>query len=266
MPAKRPRSNRFQARRQMKNSCQDFHLVEIADIRDEVLEVEVWGAGWRGRNRQSLLSGHWGENRSDARIRASLGHYHGYAEASTVPPSWHGWLHHTVDIPPTQENYKPRPWQKPHRPNMTGTPGALRRAVQLAARPPAKARRLQGLDARRAGSAREHAIDGKHPLVGAGVGATPRLSNAAIPVLTGHLPARSKIAPTRRNHDIACASYLSIAIWRWPLAAPPTLCLAQSVETQSPTASATSSGPPPRPPADIARPPSPPATAASVLP
>ena len=52
--------------------------------------------------------------------------YNGYTEASTVPPSWHGWLHHTVDTPPTQENYKPRSWQKPHRPNMTGTPGALR--------------------------------------------------------------------------------------------------------------------------------------------
>ena len=52
--------------------------------------------------------------------------YNGYTEASTVPPSWHGWLHHTVDTPPTQESYKPHPWQKPHRPNLTGTPGAYR--------------------------------------------------------------------------------------------------------------------------------------------
>jgi NADH:ubiquinone oxidoreductase subunit len=52
--------------------------------------------------------------------------YNGYAEASSIPPSWHGWIHHTVDTPPTEETYKPRPWQKPHRPNMTGTPGALR--------------------------------------------------------------------------------------------------------------------------------------------
>src|SRR5262249_17007120 len=29
--------------------------------------------------------------------------YNGTAEASIVPPSWHGWLHHTVDTPPTQE-------------------------------------------------------------------------------------------------------------------------------------------------------------------
>jgi NADH:ubiquinone oxidoreductase subunit len=52
--------------------------------------------------------------------------YNGYAEASAVPPSWHGWLHHTVDVPPTQESYKARPWQKPHRANMTGTPAAYR--------------------------------------------------------------------------------------------------------------------------------------------
>ena len=52
--------------------------------------------------------------------------YNGLAEASRVPPSWHGWLHHTVDGPPTEERYTPRPWQKPHRPNLTGTPQAWR--------------------------------------------------------------------------------------------------------------------------------------------
>ena len=35
-------------------------------------------------------------------------------------------MHHTVDVPPTEERYQPRPWQKPHRPNLTGTPGAHR--------------------------------------------------------------------------------------------------------------------------------------------
>lgn len=52
--------------------------------------------------------------------------YNGYSEASKVPPSWHGWLHHTVDVPPTQENYRARAWQKPHRPNLTGTGAAYR--------------------------------------------------------------------------------------------------------------------------------------------
>jgi NADH:ubiquinone oxidoreductase subunit len=52
--------------------------------------------------------------------------YAGEAEPSTVPPAWHGWLHHTVDVPPTDERYQPRAWQKPHRPNLTGTPAAHR--------------------------------------------------------------------------------------------------------------------------------------------
>ena len=52
--------------------------------------------------------------------------YNGIAEASCVPPSWHGWLHHTVDLPPTLDKVTPRPWWKPHRPNLTGTPGAHR--------------------------------------------------------------------------------------------------------------------------------------------
>ena len=52
--------------------------------------------------------------------------FNGTAEASSVPPSWHGWLHHTVDVPPTEEKYQPRAWQKPHRPNLTGTPMAHR--------------------------------------------------------------------------------------------------------------------------------------------
>ena len=47
--------------------------------------------------------------------------YNGIAEASKVPPGWHGWLHHVVGLPPTQDKTTPRPWEKPHRPNLTGT-------------------------------------------------------------------------------------------------------------------------------------------------
>lgn len=50
--------------------------------------------------------------------------YNGYAEASRVPPEWHGWLHNTVTTPPTEEVYEARPWQLPHRQNYTGTPNA----------------------------------------------------------------------------------------------------------------------------------------------
>jgi len=49
------------------------------------------------------------------------------AEASRVPPEWHGWLHHQTDrVPP--ENRKKSPyyqkWQKAHQPNQTGTASA----------------------------------------------------------------------------------------------------------------------------------------------
>ncbi|MCA3555166.1 NADH:ubiquinone oxidoreductase subunit NDUFA12 [Aestuariivirga sp.] len=52
--------------------------------------------------------------------------YNGYSEASTIPPGWHGWMHHRTDVPPTEEDYTPREWQKPFVPNQTGTPNAYR--------------------------------------------------------------------------------------------------------------------------------------------
>ncbi|KFB10042.1 NADH:ubiquinone oxidoreductase subunit NDUFA12 [Nitratireductor basaltis] len=52
--------------------------------------------------------------------------YKDIAEASQVPPGWHGWLHHKVDTAPVDENYLAREWQKPHLPNLTGTPLAYR--------------------------------------------------------------------------------------------------------------------------------------------
>lgn len=52
--------------------------------------------------------------------------YKDLADASKVPPEWHGWLHYTVDTRPNDENYRKRPWQKRHRMNMTGTSQAYR--------------------------------------------------------------------------------------------------------------------------------------------
>jgi len=52
--------------------------------------------------------------------------YNGQSEASMTPPGWNGWLHHTVDTPPTQEDYTARAWEMPHRGNLTGTPAAIR--------------------------------------------------------------------------------------------------------------------------------------------
>ena len=52
--------------------------------------------------------------------------YKGYADASKVPPDWHGWMHHTFAEPPTREPLKRRAWEKPYRPNLTGTVWAWR--------------------------------------------------------------------------------------------------------------------------------------------
>lgn len=57
--------------------------------------------------------------------------YNGLAEASRIPPEWHGWMHKTVDTPPASAAYKPRAWEKPHMPNLTGSEHAYRPAGSL---------------------------------------------------------------------------------------------------------------------------------------
>lgn len=52
--------------------------------------------------------------------------YKSASDPTTVSADWHGWLHYSVDTPPTEEAYRPHPWQKPHTPNMTGTREAHR--------------------------------------------------------------------------------------------------------------------------------------------
>jgi NADH:ubiquinone oxidoreductase subunit len=50
--------------------------------------------------------------------------YSGYAEASQVPPGWHGWMHHRTATPP--KSYDMREWQKPHQENLTGSSKSYR--------------------------------------------------------------------------------------------------------------------------------------------
>ena len=52
--------------------------------------------------------------------------YRGEAEASRVPPEWHGWLHHTSDTVPPEGGGPRREWQKEHLANRTGTADAYR--------------------------------------------------------------------------------------------------------------------------------------------
>lgn len=54
--------------------------------------------------------------------------YRDLAEASLVPPEWHGWLHYTTDEVPDPDGPQPRPWQLGPKMNLTGT--------KLAWRPP----------------------------------------------------------------------------------------------------------------------------------
>jgi len=66
--------------------------------------------------------------------------YTDLAEATRVPPDWHGWLHHTHAAPPDDRKVQPRHWEREHRPNMTGTPAAYRpegSILSSAKRPPA---------------------------------------------------------------------------------------------------------------------------------
>ena len=35
-------------------------------------------------------------------------------------------MHHRTDEVPTEDSYKPRAWELPHQPNLTGTAGAYR--------------------------------------------------------------------------------------------------------------------------------------------
>ncbi len=52
--------------------------------------------------------------------------FNGVAEASRIPPDWHGWMHHTYDKPPTEAPLPKKPWEKPHKANLTGSDGAYR--------------------------------------------------------------------------------------------------------------------------------------------
>ena len=59
--------------------------------------------------------------------------YKGEAEATRVPPDWHGWLHFTYKEPPTVAPLKVKPWEKRYVPNLTGTEHAYRPAGSLTA-------------------------------------------------------------------------------------------------------------------------------------
>ncbi|WP_415183031.1 NADH:ubiquinone oxidoreductase subunit NDUFA12 [Phaeovulum sp.] len=64
--------------------------------------------------------------------------YNGECQASRISPDWHGWIHFTWDEPPTKMPLVRKPWELPHKENLTGTSGAylptgtLRKAAPVA--------------------------------------------------------------------------------------------------------------------------------------
>jgi NADH:ubiquinone oxidoreductase subunit len=59
-----------------------------------------------------------------ARPRRWVVYADGGTDASVIGPEWHAWLHYlTEEVLPDAGR---RPWQKPHQPNLTGTPKGYR--------------------------------------------------------------------------------------------------------------------------------------------
>ncbi|WP_280177380.1 NADH:ubiquinone oxidoreductase subunit NDUFA12 [Candidatus Liberibacter asiaticus] len=47
--------------------------------------------------------------------------YNGYTDPSSIPPMWHGWIHHRRIGVPKAEEENSFDWQKPHCVNATGS-------------------------------------------------------------------------------------------------------------------------------------------------
>ncbi|MFM9858844.1 NADH:ubiquinone oxidoreductase subunit NDUFA12 [Pseudoxanthobacter sp. M-2] len=111
-------------------------------MRDFLIHVFTWWNGWTIGTK--LWTSRFGERvgtdefgnvyyrTRGGKVDPTLGFqrrwviYNGPAEASSIPAGWHGWMHHRVDTPPSEQQYVPRPWQLPAQPNLTGTPAAYR--------------------------------------------------------------------------------------------------------------------------------------------
>ena len=98
-----------------------------------LLQFFTWwnGSTWGTRFYSWRKGEHVGDDEfGNAYYRSASGRrwvlYAGEADPSIVPPGWSGWLHHRFDTPPSEEDYVPREWELPHKPNMTGTAHAYR--------------------------------------------------------------------------------------------------------------------------------------------
>jgi len=96
-----------------------------------LLQFFTWwnGSTWGTRFHLWRKGTHVGEDENGNvyyQVKSGKRHvqYANYADASAIPPGWHGWMHYRTDVVPSNETYEMRDWEKGHRSNMTGTPGA----------------------------------------------------------------------------------------------------------------------------------------------
>lgn len=57
--------------------------------------------------------------------------YNGSNDASRIPPEWYSWMHHQIEGLPDESLPPPQKFQKPPKPNLTGTAEAYRPAGAL---------------------------------------------------------------------------------------------------------------------------------------
>lgn len=103
-------------------------------MKDFLLEIFRWWHGqtwgtrlWIWRHGDLVGTDEFGNKYyQDKKANRRYVTYSGPADASSIPPGWHGWMHFRTDVVPTQANYAARAWEKPHEPNLTGTAAAYR--------------------------------------------------------------------------------------------------------------------------------------------
>ncbi len=103
------------AKLSLKHLLTNFYIRMLTWRRGVLVGADALG----NRYYRSTVAGQWGRE-----PRWVV--YSGEDEASLVPAEWHGWLHHSIDKPPTELPPVQRPWIKPHLPNATGTEAAYR--------------------------------------------------------------------------------------------------------------------------------------------
>jgi len=80
-------------------------LVGKDEFGNRYFEARTKGDSYDGRKRRYVL-------------------YNGYADASKIPPDWHGWMHYIYDETPSNSPLTRQVWEKSHLPNLSGTPYA----------------------------------------------------------------------------------------------------------------------------------------------